>query len=49
MDTITIATLMKLFEIPIDINLNVLKFGQSLSKLSSKIILELEKEFILNK
>ncbi len=44
-----VSKLMKLFEIPIDVNLNVLKFGQSLSKLSSKIILELEKEFILNK
>ena len=43
-----VIKLMKLFDIPIDIKLNVMREGQSLSKLSSRILLELEKEYVEN-
>ena len=44
-----VIKIMELFEIPFHKKFNVMKKGQSLAELSSKILIEMEKEFFLNK
>lgn len=44
-----VIKILELFDIPVHANLNVMKKGQSLSELTSRVLIGIEKEFLFNK